>query len=431
MAVRRISIGPGEVAGYFSSLKAGFDELDIPCEHFVLIPNKFNYQESDYFLRSVYVQLAKLRNVKYRLIRYVGYCLEVVLRLFVFIYAIIRCDVFITSGFGSFFRFYELPLMKLLGKKIVVVYLGTDARPAYLSGKHLDDVGKPFDCLVAKKETVRQVKMIRKVEQYADIIINHTATAQFFTRDFIRLHALGIPIKSHMSLSHTALKQSNVTHILHAPSRPLAKGSLVFKQAIEELRAEGYEIDFIELVGVANSVVLQELEQCDFVLDELYSDVPMAMLATEAAVFGKPVIVGGYYAKQYKIDNPNHEYPPSLYVVPSDIKGAIRRMIDDKDFRLTLGKQAQKFVKQSWNTRKVAENYLRLIESNDVPNNWRCDPVTLPYYWGWGLSQENWRQQVGDYISQCGSDGLLLNHNPVLRDSILIELQQNRDTRSA
>lgn len=431
MAVRRILIGPGEVAGYFSSLKAGFDDLGIPCEHFVLIPNKFNYQESDYFLRSVYVQLAKLRNVKYRLIRYVGYCLEAALRLFVFLYAIIRCDVFITSGFGSFFRFYELPLMKLLGKKIVVVYLGTDARPPYLSGKHLDDVGKPFDHVTSKNETVSQVKLIRKVERYADVIINHTATAQFFTRDFIRLNALGMPIKSHMSLSQTALKQSNVTRILHAPSRPLAKGSLVFKQAIEELRAEGYKIDFIELAGVANSVVLQELEWCDFVLDELYSDVPMAMLATEAAVFGKPVIVGGYYAKQYKIDNPDHEYPPSLYVEPSDIKGAIRKMIDDKDFRLTLGKNAQEFVNQSWNACKVAENYMRLIERDGIPNHWWSKSSTLPYYWGWGLSRESWRKQVGEYISQYGSDGLLLNHNPALRGNILIELQQNRDTYTA
>lgn len=426
MAVRRISIGPGEVAGYFSRLKAGFDELGIPCEHFVLTPNIFNYQESDYFLRNVYLQLAKLRNLKYRLIRYVGYFLEVVLRLFVFLYAIIRCDVFIIPGFGSFFRFYELPLMKLLGKQIVVVYLGSDARPSFLSGRHLDDIGKPFDYVAAKDEAAKQVRLIRKVEKYADLIVNHTATAQFFIRDFILLNALGMPIERHDTSLPSTDNHSKVIRILHAPSRPLAKGSLVFKQAIEELRVEGYEIDFIELVGVTNSVVLQELEHCDFVLDELYSDVPMAMLATEAAMFGKPVIVGGYYAEQYKIDNPLNEYPPSLYVLPSDVKEAVRKMIDDKEYRLKLGEHAQKFVNQYWNVRKVAENYMHLID-DDIPENWWSTPRTLPYFWGWGLSQENWRLQVGGYISQFGSDGLGLDHNPALRESVLNELKVCKD----
>lgn len=428
MNVRRISIGPGEVAGYFSRLKAGFEELGIPCEHFVLTPNKFNYQESNYFLRGIYLKLAKLRTLKSSLIRYVGYCLEAILRLFVFLYAMIRCDVFIIPGFGSFFRFYELPLMRLFGKKIIVVYLGSDARPPFLSGRHLDDIGKPFDCEATKNEVMKQVALIRKVEKYANLIVNHTATAQFFIRDFILLNSLGMPVeKYNPSLTLTNTNYSRPVRILHAPSRPLAKGSLDFKKVIDELRFEGYKIDFIELVGVPNSVVLRELEHCDFVLDELYSDVPMAMFATEAAVFGKPVIVGGYYAEQYKIDNPSNEYPPSLYVLPSNIKQAIRKMIDDKSYRLELGEYAKRFVNQYWNIRNVAKNYMRLID-NDIPENWWGAPKNFPYLWGWGLSQDNWRLQVGEYVSQVGVDGLAFDHNQMLVESVLSQLKAPNGT---
>jgi glycosyltransferase involved in cell wall biosynthesis len=430
MAIERISIGPGEVAGYFSRLKAGFDELGVPCEHFLLSANKFDYQESNYYLKEIFLRVAPLRKSKNSLVRWLGWALEICVRLAVFLYSLVQFDVFIFSGFGSFFRFYELPLLKLFGKKIIIVYFGSDARPPLFNGRHLDDIGGYVDSNSAHDEAEYLVKQIRRVEQYADVIINHTATAQFFSRSFVRFVAIGMPIDLTTLPSNDAAVESNTIRILHAPSRPLAKGSLIFRKILEELTNEGYSIEFVELVGVPNGIVLQELRNCHFVLDELYSDVPLAMLAAEAAQFGKPVVVGGYYADQFRTDNSDLELPPSLYVDPADIKQAIRKMIDDREFRLTLGRAAQAFVRANWNVRSVANNYLRLIK-DDIPDHWTCTPMSLPYYWGWGLSKENWRKQVGEYVSRLGSDALMLNHNPKLKQLVLDEIQQNTGARTA
>lgn len=421
MSTVRVSIGPGEVAGYFSGLKTGLDELQIPSEHFMLMPNKFGYQESGYFLKSTYLQFAKLRNSSFSVIKYIGYFLEALLRLCVFFYAVMRFNVFIFPGSGSFFKFKELFILKLLNKRIIVVYLGSDARPAYLSGKHLDDLSVSYDAVAAQKEVLKQISCIRKVEKYADVIVNHTATGQFFKRDFIRLNVLGMPI-DRAEIQSKINNQNKTIRILHAPSRPFAKGSFYFRQVIEELRVEGYKIDFVELTGVPNSKVMNELAICDIVLDELYSDVPMAMFATEAALFSKPVIVGGYYADLYKIDNPSIEIPPSLYVLPSEIKEAIRKLIDDLDFRLALGKRANAYVNKYWNVKVVAQNYLRLIQDEPIPDNWICDPNHLSYYWGWGLSQDNWRLQVGEYVAKFGSQALQLDHHPHLKQKVLNEV---------
>lgn len=426
MAARRISIGPGEIAGYFSRLKAGFDELGVPCEHFVLSANKFSYQESAYFLKATYQRIAQLNESRNGVIRLIGRFLLLAVRVTVFGYALLRCDVFIFSGFTSFLGFRELPLLKLLRKKVLVVYLGSDARHPIFSGRHLDDEGGYVDPASAYDEAARLVRHIRKVEQYADLIVNHTATAQLFSRPFIRFMAVGMPIESGTDAPTFSAEHGGDIRILHAPSRPLAKGSLVFRQAINELRAEGYSIDFVELTGVSNSAVLQELQKCDFVVDELYSDVPLAMLATEAAMFGKPVVVGGFYAKQCRTENPDLEFPASYFVWPDEIKPAIRKMIDDREFRLDLGMRAHTFIKNNWNARKVAENYLLLIGDN-VPGSWVSNPRDLDYYWGWGLSKENWRKQVGGYISKLGAEALLLDHNPRLKKMVLDEILYNGD----
>lgn len=421
LAVRRIAMGPGEVAGYFSRLKAGFDALGIPCEHFVLSANPFGYAEQDYFLRGAYVKLATMRRNSNRVLQLLGLVLESAIRAIIFVYAIVRCDVFIFSGFASFFRFHELWLLKLLRKRVLVVYLGSDARPPLFSGRHLDDMGFRPDSKAMRAEMFYRAEMIGRVEKHATFVINHTATAQFFSREFIRLNAVGMPIGDN-GVQPKIVNNGNSVRILHAPSRPRAKGSDYFRKIIDELRSEGYRIELIELIGVANSVVLHELQLCDFVLDELYSDVPLAMLGTEAALFGKPVIVGGYYATQYKSDNPSLEFPPSLYVEPRNIKDAVRRLIDDPDLRWTLGCQANKFVRRRWDAKIVAKNYLRLIEG-DFPQEWRCTPDNLFYYWGWGLSKEEWRRQVRAYVESEGEAALMLDQHPRLKQMVLDEIR--------
>lgn len=425
---RRISIGPGEVAGYFSRLKNGFVKSGQPCEHFVLTEHIYGYSKPNFFLSSVYRLISRFNKYESNIFRRVVWLVEKIFRVIVLFYAIVRCDVFIFSGSATFFRFYELPLLKLFRKKLIFVYLGSDARPPYLSGRYLDDAGALKDSISLRIEVFEMKKAIKKVEKYADFIINHTATAQFFQKDFVKFHSVGVPVEFGFGLMQqteelkTGLSGTpNSIRILHAPSRPLAKGSNIFKAIIGELRLEGFLIDYIELRGVSNSDVLRELADCDFVIDELYSDVPMAVLATEAARFRKPVVVGSYYAKEYFDDNSLETYPPALFVNPKEIKPSIRKMIVDKEFRLALGEQAYNFVKRNWESSIVARNYLRLID-NDIPTEWIGNPKEFNYLWGWGLSRDNWMKQVSMYVEQQGIDALLLDHNTRLSANILQEL---------
>jgi glycosyltransferase involved in cell wall biosynthesis len=424
----RIAIGPGEIAGYFSNLKVGFDAQGVPCEHFVLASNIYRYGGSNYFLKSIFEFIPDWYRSEFIVIKFLGYLTQITIRLIIFVYALINFDVFIFSGAGSFFKFYELPILKLFKKKILVVYLGSDARPPFFNGRHLDISGSYANPDALKFESIKIIKMIRRVEKYADAIINHTATAQFFTRSFIRHVALGVPMKIDSTKKNSHRIKPKKIRILHAPSRPFAKGSLVFRKIIDELRNEGYLIQFTELVGVPNKVVLKELRRCDFVIDELYSDIPMAMFASEAAVCGKPTVVGGYYADQYKLDNTDQEIPPSLYVLPNNIKEAIRSLLDDENLRLQLGKRAQKFIQEHWNTNQVAKNYLRLI-NECFPKRWESKPEEFSYYWGWGLSKENWHMQVQRYVSLHGQDALFLDHNQNLKGLVLQEIQKRAEVK--
>lgn len=415
----RVAIGPGEVAGYFSRLKSGFDQIGVRSEHFLLGTDKYAYSGNDYFMRDRYLAASELRDSPYPAVRMAGRFALLFIKIAVFIRALFRFDVFIFSGFETFLRFHDLKILKLLNKKIIVVFLGSDARPPIFSGRHADDEQRLVDPAAAYAEAREIRRRVRLIERYADHIINHTATDQFFTRDYIRFAAVGLPVR--MTDSAYAPSRNERVKIVHAPSRPVAKGTEVFRRALDDLKLEGLTFDYVELVGVPNQRVLEELASCDFILDELYSDVPMAMFATEAAMFGKPAVVGSHYAGDYEGDNPDPQRPPSVFVQPAAIKDAIRRLICDGAYRIQIGTNAREFVEQQWNATAVAQRFLEIIHER-IPTSWTSNPSSNSYIWGWGLSKELWREQVKCYADRYGYEAFLFDNNETLVQKIVEEL---------
>ena len=62
--------------------------------------------------------------------------------------------------------------------------------------------------------------------------------------------------------------------VVHAPSSPIIKGTPLVRAAIKKLQLEGYDFEYVELIGVPNVVVLNELKRAHIILNEFYAFVP-------------------------------------------------------------------------------------------------------------------------------------------------------------
>jgi hypothetical protein len=222
-----------------------------------------------------------------------------------------------------------------------------------------------------------------------------------------------LPFES--SVQGTSHPKGNCDHIqiLHSPSDPIAKGSDRIRNSINVLKKKGYNIDFVEITGRPHQEVIEELQKCDFVVDQVYSDTPMAGFATEAAWFGKPAIVGGYYADYIHNDCAREHIPPSLFCHPDEITTAIERLIVDKEFRLALGQKAQEFVRTQRTPKQVARRYLQLIEGI-IPDEFMFDPSTIRYVQGSGVPESKSREIIRGMIEQYGIESLCLANKPEL-----------------
>jgi hypothetical protein len=422
----KIFIGIYEVAGYFQNLFLGLDSLGFDVGYLNLSTNKFeynNYIKKNYKILNYANKQNKNKDSGLKYLYPFRFVYLLSIRFIVFIWCLNKFDVFIFSSGKSFFNFYDCKLIKLLSKKIIFISLGSDSRPAFLNGKYKDDYfqGK-FNSRKCFLENKKIENNIRKVEKYATWIINYPQHGHFHAKKFISGNFIGFPTNQiqQVNNSHdcTSSNPNKRVKIIHAPSRPLAKGSLEFKKIIKSLIEEGHNIEYIELVGKTNSEVLDQIKSCDIVLDELYSDTPLGGLGTEAALYSKPVIVFGYFSKESAFLNNLEKYPPSFYSDPLEAKNIIKKLVENRKLREDSGKKLNKFILDNWNTKEVAKRYIQILSEN-FPEYWNIEPLNISYLYGWGLSKDELKSNIQTLIEDFGIESLQLGHNQKLTNSYL------------
>jgi glycosyltransferase involved in cell wall biosynthesis len=315
--------------------------------------------------------------------------------------------------------------LKALNKKVISnLSHGSEARPVYIDGAIQNIDNGLYPSLKQLNRIAKKSKnMVSRHEKFVSYIIGAPfSTSHFSQKKFINSFILGNPslannlVDSKFNLNNKNPNES--IRILHSPSHPIAKGTPIIQNAILNLKKKGYKIEFILIEGLPNSKVVEEIKKCDFVIDQIYSDTPMAGFATEAAIYGKPSVVGGYGFKYLKEIIPEEFFPPSKICLPHKIEEAIESLILDKKQRVFLGKAAQDFVREKRDSTEVARRYLRIIE-DDIPENWWLHPNEVIYIEGAGQSLNVTKSNIQNIIKKNGIKGLQLRHNPKLEEAFL------------
>lgn len=419
----RIFIGLTEVAGTYTHLAKGFQELGYDCIHCDLYGESFQYRTHPFrkpWLVSLIENLGRVRREKNRpyLLRGLAVAFQAVFLLPLFVWCVWRFDVFIFGYGTSFLRLRELGLLRRLGKVLIFQFHGSDARPAFMDGAYMRVSSPPSlsSCL----ERVRKTKaMIERIERHADYIVTGIGYSHFFTRSVVDVLFVGKPFDSRMHESSEIRTAEEIT-VLHAPSDLDAKGTVQIRNAVESIIRQGIKVKYVEIHNRPNKEVLEALQSCDFVVDQLYSDIYMPSFSKEAAFFGKPAIVGGNFESLYASKNFDGKRPPVFPCRPDEIGNAIRYLAQNPVERRKLGAAAQYFVSSAWSPCQVAKRYVDMIHG-ELPADCFFDPHTLRYVSGVALSRERLRSIVLSLIEYAGVGALGLSDKPDLLTELMRE----------
>ena len=416
----KVFIGLIEVVGYFGRLNQGLNDSGIYSTMVNVTNDVRQYGYSDnsnqlvIFLKQIQSRRISNQNGVLKLFYFM---IESCLRFILFIWACFNFDVFIFGSASTFFSGYDMPILKLLGKKIICVFTGSDIRPPYLNGYYYNEL--------STSEIIRMAAAYKEkmkwVEKWSDVIVSYEPQAQFQVKPFVSGSFLGFPFlqASDAQPATKNLAANDTIRILHCPTRPLEKGTPIIEKLIDKLKKQGFNIELIVIVGQSYATVQENIQQCHFVIDEVYSDLPMAGLSTEAAYWGKPTVVSGYYATCLEMGNLLYEeIPPTLFIHPEELESAVIKMIVDRQYREELGKQAREYVRTRYSLEQVAANYQKLIEG-EIPKEWIADPLKAKYFHGWGMSEATIRDSIRKVVNKGGIKALQLQDKPELEKLVL------------
>jgi glycosyltransferase involved in cell wall biosynthesis len=418
----KVFVGPTEIAGIAAGVVKGLRELGVDAEAVFAAKHPFGYGiDTRSWLLQVWQRLGAARTMVSRrkllqklflIAAHTLWCWFVLAKL------VWRFDAYIfLYGQTITNTRFELWLLKFLGRKLIFIYVGSDSRPPYMDGgRYPGEVSDPTPApSELSAETKRCKRRVMRCEAYATYVVNMPATGQFHERPFINWFAVGLP-KVAPEVVTSSPRINGAVRVLHAPSNPSAKGTEIILEAIERLRSKGHFIEFIKVQDMTNQQVLNEIANCDFVIDQLYSDTPMGGFVAEAACFGKPAVVGGYFAAHIG-SNLAIDTPPSMFVLPENIEIAIERLIVDIKLRAELGEKARQFVVTRWNPKAVAERYLMLLRG-DIPESWWCQPNEISYLEGSGMSRLRAQRLVKELLGFGGASALQIRDKPKLERAL-------------
>jgi len=424
----RIFIGYLDTCAFFSSIRTGFLENNRPTvllhlgnatydgwnpNDLPLIPGLYYRAYKRFWGTRDLPRLSPRRILASATILLLSYVLLA--------WQVLRFDVFIfKSGESLFANQFDFRVLKFFGKKIIFYYQGSDSRPPYLVGLRRDDAELP-----ALRDFTRQIwSNLRKVEDYADIVIANPLSAQFHQKKVCTAQIIGNTIDAtktkpgHDYLrDHPVWGTPGVTRILHAPSAIELKGTDRIRALIETLRAEGHAIDYVEITGRPQSEVMVELARCDIVIDELYSDSHGGMLALEACAFGKPVVVCGYGADELARFIPPDAVMPTLFCHPDRLKDAVLTLIASPEARDRAAANARAYFAKG-SPKEVTKRFLEVIRG-EVSEAWFVDPADIRYVEGVAGSPDKLASTVKRYVERFGPEALLLDDKPVLKQRLL------------
>ncbi|MBL8089776.1 MAG: hypothetical protein KF758_14425 [Anaerolineales bacterium] len=211
----------------------------------------------------------------------------------------LKCDLFILYAPAVLPTYLYYPILKLLGKKIITAFWGSDVRYWYAFAQEMKQLGAedevyPFFDYARTRSGGSywdKLRTIKTAEKYSDFIISQPDCAQLQTKPYMRCN---LPID--LAQFEFKIHGRERPLILHAPSVPEAKGTDVVMKVIDELKEEGLQFDFRLIQNMPNTELLALLAESDIVVDELYA-ATVGGLSAEAMASGNAVLVR--YMEEY------------------------------------------------------------------------------------------------------------------------------------
>jgi hypothetical protein len=283
-----------------------------------------------------------------------------------FLWALTRFDLFVFFFDGGLLG--ETPawklepkLLRLGGKRMVVHPYGGDARLASrtraIPGWHA------FSDVAPGEEDRDERAVAERLEVFgraADVVLGSADLVE----DLPRVDGIfAFPIDTD-EWRPVAPPDDEVVRIVHAPNHPHYKGTRYVTAAVEQLQAEGADVELVLVQGLPGDEARRRYEQADIAVDQLLIGA-YAQFAIECMAVGRPVVC--YLNPRFAAHHQEWGDAPIVSATPDTVLDELRRLVADARLRAELGARGPAYVRRNHSLEAVGAQldsvYRRVWES--------------------------------------------------------------------
>lgn len=394
----KIFLGVTEIAGRASGLYDGLSKLGVRPSLFIIHEDRFEFTKEIHGLpmltrvaqgfhrasrRPTYGCILRLWPIRFAVLG--------LLSIAAFIEALKKYDAYYFQfGISTLPRNLDLPILKLLGRKIfVVVGHGSELRPPWLETvppadeKQLDSHGENL-----RRLERHRIALAKRIEALGVEVVACPTTDHYLTKPYWDIVRIGRPTPTRKD-SDKAWTLSGGTlsprRVIHVPSDTNVKGTDQIILAMSKVCRIDPSISFQVLEGLTRQQVLHEMVNSFAIIDQAWSDIPFTGIGSEAGALGVPCLSGGGWLNFWegKLSVPERSLP--WHVSDWTNPHAILRILNDKSALIDRANNVSGLLAGPMSPDAASQRYLELFKG-------RLDHVYLSkptgtYQNGVGLSE--------------------------------------------
>jgi glycosyltransferase involved in cell wall biosynthesis len=251
--------------------------------------------------------------------------------------------------------FWDLPVLRALGKTIVFTFHGSDVRKRSV---HIsEDPWSYFRFSDVNCDEERIEKSLAVIRTYAHVLVVASPLNHTFVPD-----AEYIPKAIEMErFPYAGPRRDRSPLVVHSPSSRATKGTEFVLGGVDRLRQRGFDFEFRLAENLRHDEQRALYEAADIVVDNLLLG-DSEVSALEAMALGKPVVTR--IRDEVRLRHPDS---PAVSADPDTFVDVLARLVRDAGLRRRLGERSRVFVEQNHAATVVAAKLEPLYKAPGRP----------------------------------------------------------------
>lgn len=251
----------------------------------------------------------------------------------------------------------DLPILKKMGKKVVIQHRGSDVRILSVARSFNNPYVRIKEGRSRRKSVI--VNKLKDLSSYIDHVIVADHELYPYVKNYYKhVHIIRQAVNIKKLIPEYPSPLQDKPLIIHAPTNTNVKGTDYVLKAIKRMEKKGLSFNFKLIEKMKHEEALKLYRTADIIIDQLLIG-SFGIFSLEAMALGKPVVC-------YIREGMTEKYPGKLPIInanPETLYDTLKYLVKHPEKRYKAGYRGRRYVEEYHDSLMIAKQLAALYKS--------------------------------------------------------------------